>query len=244
MYCCQYCKRSYQRKIYFDRHTAMCQLLNKSAHDRHMELEEQTDTPSVRKLYEALMALTMKYNELEQKMLEMSKCVQLKKPKINLLEYLNTTYGESFMIGYDYEVWFQNIQIQRADLEVLFASDFVKGTLKCLQRFLPLADEERRPLRAFQGKEGVFYYYEKSSKQWQILPDDIFLKLMYALDKLFMTEFVNWQRENKNKMESDAFSEVYLLRTKKMMVTRTPVYVRIRRELYLYLRTEIPAEVA
>ena len=74
---CPHCHRSYQRKMYFDRHVAVCEMLCKSKKDRAAEVEEQADIPTVQDLYKVVMAMTIKYNQLEQKMQEMSHSINI-----------------------------------------------------------------------------------------------------------------------------------------------------------------------
>ena len=63
---------------------------------------------------------------------------------------------------------------------------------------------------------------------------------MYLLDKLFMTEFIKWQAEKKEKLHLDNFSQIYAQYTKKIMAAREQAYSRVKKELYNYLRTELP----
>ena len=46
--------------------------------------------------------------------------------------------------------------------------------------------------------------------------------------------------ENKEKLYTDSFSLIYNKHTKKVMASREPLYARIKRELYSYLRQEMP----
>jgi hypothetical protein len=228
MNCCIHCQRTYKRKIYYERHVAVCQILCKSKKERNLEMEEQSDTPTMRDLYLVVMEMTTKYKELEEKMQVMSKWVNDKKNKINMLECLNETCKENID---DYNAWFNNINVSRKHLEVLFNTNYANGVSLVLQELLK---NEKRPLRADENKENIIYLY--AEKQWIILDDAVYLKLMHIIDKLFMTEFVRWQTENKDKLNLDDFAVIYANNVKKIMAAREQLYPRIKRDLYVYLR--------
>jgi len=239
MIVCPHCQRSYQRKLYYDRHVGVCQLLSKSKRERTLEIEEQDDTPSVRDLYLAVMEMTEKYSQLEQKFAELSKYAAIKKQKLNIIDWLNTNYNSR---ATDYQMWFNTIQVQYEDLDRLFKTDYIGGVGLMLQKLLPLEDDTR-PLRAFAGKDSVFYVYRQTENRWDIMDGETFTKMMHLFDKQFMVAFVQWQNENKHRMHLDDFSETYTKNAKKIMggnSTREQLYSRIKKELYTYLRSELP----
>lgn len=236
---CPHCLRHYERKVYLDRHVGMCQMLTKTKRERKLEIQEQDDTPSVRDLYTAVLELTEKYSQLEKKFTDLSKYATIKKQKINIIDWLNTTYNSR---ATDYQTWFNAIQVQYEDLDILFKADYVGGVVAILQKLLPLEDETR-PLRAFAGKENVFYVYRQHENRWETIESETFTKLMHLFDKQFMVAFVQWQNENKHRMHLDDFSEIYAKNVKKIMggnYTREQLYSRIKRELYQYMRAELP----
>ena len=239
---CPHCLRTYQRKVYFDRHVGLCQMLSKTKHERLMEVEEQADTPTLRDLYAAVMGLTEKYSQLEKKYTELSKYASIKKQKLNIVDWLNVNFGNQAI---DYSLWFKSIDIQQEELEVLFKTDYVGGVMALLQQLLPL-DDEKRPIRAFTTKDGVFYLYNQAENCWELADADTFQKLMFSIDKQFMAAFVQWQNENKHRMQQCEFSDIYIQNVKKIMGghnTREQLYSRIKKELYTYLRAELPTMI-
>jgi hypothetical protein len=237
MFLCNYCQRSYQRKIYFDRHVIACQFLSKTKKERSIESEELSDTPSVRELYSIILELSAKCNTLESKLNEISKWTSITKKKLNIIDWLNTTYSA----GIEYSDWVNSIKITKSDLNVLFESDFVNGVVSILQRYLIL-DNVETPIRAFKNKENAFYI--RQSHIWVMCDSDTFTQLMYLFDKQFMNEFIIWQTENKSRMSSDdSFSTLYARNMKKIMggnYTREQLYSRIKKELYMYICCEPP----
>ena len=202
---------------------------------RKLEIEEQKDTPTVRELYVVVMELVAKNKQLEQKIQEMTKWGNGKEEKINILEWLNMNQSAAC----DYQRWMKQIAVKREHLEFLFATNYVGGVVNLLKQLLPL-DDETRSIRAYNNKDNVFYIFNQEKIQWFIVDADIYIKLMYLLDKLFMTEFIKWQAEKKEKLHLDNFSQIYAQYTKKIMAAREQAYSRVKKELYNYLRTELP----
>ena len=235
MFSCTHCQRNYQRKLYFDRHVIACQFLTKTKRERALETEELADTPTLRNLYDLVLALAAKCNSLETKLNELSKWTDMTKQKLNITDWLNTTYPTAT----DYQDWFKTLEVTAVDLSNLFETDYVNGVGKVLKEALKT---DTQPLRAFIGKENTFYVYQY--EKWQLCDEDTFTKLMYRFDKEFMREFIAWQTANKSKMATDdSFTDLYAKNMKKIMggnFTREQLYTRIKNELYLHLRTEPP----
>lgn len=235
MHCCPHCQRNYQRKIYYDRHVGVCEFLCKSKKGRKQDIEENNDTPTIRELYMVVMELVVKNKQLEEKLHEMSKMVNIKKQKLNINDWLNMTYPDVM----DYTAWLSEVKVTQEHMNTLFETDYVGGVTSSLKQQLLLGND-RRPIRAFASKDNGFYLYNQAEKKWLMMDNETYLKLMYVFDKKVMVEFGNWQRENKEKLYTDSFSLIYNKHTKKVMASREPLYSRIKRELYSYLRQELP----
>lgn len=231
MHCCPHCQRGYSRKGYFERHVSMCEFLCKNKQAKKLELEERTDTPTLRELYQVVMELVVKNNQLEAKIQEMSKAMNIKTQQMPIAEWLLVKYPKAT----DYTSWFNEIEVTRAHLQVFFESDYVNGVATAIKQRLALAEEER-PLRAVNERENVFYWYNASEQKWLQMDNELYLKLMHVYDKKFLVEFGNWQRENKEKLYSDEFAVTFNNYMKKMMATREPLYSRIKKEIYQHLR--------
>jgi len=246
MHTCVYCHRKYQRKVYFDRHVIACEFLSKSKREKTIESEELEDTPSVRELYNIILELASKCNQLEGKLNSISKWTNITKEKINIVNWLNTNYSNEKIN--DYNNWFNNLKINETQLNYLFERGYVEGVVAVLKEYLPSkkkdTDIDTRPLKAFTGKENIFYMYHASEKKWEIVDSECFNKLMYLFDKLFMGEFIKWQNENKHRMlNEDSFQDIYSRNLKHIMggkYTREQLYSRIKKELYLYIRNDPP----
>lgn len=255
MHTCLYCHREYQRKVYFDRHVVACEFLSKTNKERELDFEELSDTPSTRELYKIIMELASKCNQLETQMKDITKWANIKKQKLNIVDWLNEHRLHNNTNNSKGPTYFNDllneIKITQDDLNVLFETDYTNGVMHVLKRYLDMNITNNGivlfPMCAFTTKENVFYIYTKSEvenkSEWVLCDNESYKKLMYLLDKQFMGAFIEWQNKNKHKGSSDDFALIYSKNMKKMMggvFTREQLYSRIKKELYTYIRCEPP----
>ena len=247
MHTCLHCHREYQRKVYFERHVIACQFLSKSNKERTLEFEELSDTPSQRDLYKIVIELAAKCNHLESQLKDITKWANIKKQKLNIIDWLNENRRENSSSVNNKEVciYFNDllkaIKITQDDLNILFETDYTGGVMYVLKRHL--ANSNVSPLCAFTTKENVFYVFMEEEKKWELCSNEYYNKLMYLLDKQFMGAFIQWQNENKHKSSSDDFALLYSKNMKKVMggtFTREQLYSRIKKELYIHIRCDPP----
>ena len=129
----------------------------------------------------------------------------------------------------------------------------VNGCYEILQNLLSLhnnnqnisnqniSNEENAPIKAFDQKENILFIYNDDNK-WEILSQPMFANLMNILSKSILTEFLNWQTENKSKMKQDDFSYRYARNVQKIMggnLTQEQIHMRVKKELYNYLKMNL-----
>ena len=153
---CSFCGRGYQRKIYYSRHVAICELMCKSIKERQLENQERDDTPGVRELYDVILEMVTKMSAMEKKMNEMSKWVDSKKRKMNIIEWLNETHKN---MALSVEEFIERIKVERCHLEHLFKEDYNKTILKVIKDVLSGDDENKMPIKAFDIKPNVLFVY-------------------------------------------------------------------------------------
>ena len=235
---CSFCRRGYKSKVYYNRHVAVCELMCKSMKERQQENEENDDTPNIRVLYDVILELTNKMSKMEKKIQELTKLADLKKKKINMVDWLNENKIEGKQI--DLEEFILNIKLNRLHLENLFQTEYTSGILKVLQDLLPLIEDTSNPIKAFDTKVNVLFAF--SDSKWMILTDDKFQKIINNIVKQLLNEFVVWQTENASRMEQDDFAIKYSSNVKKMMggnFTREQVYAKVKIDLYKYLKVNV-----
>ena len=235
-YICSSCNRGYNRKIYYSRHVAVCEIMCKSVKERKLENEERDDTPDVRVLYDVILELVNKMSIMERKMNDMSKWYELKKKKINIVDWLN----ENEVVPSPFEEFIKRIKIGRKYLDYLFKNDYIICIINIIQDLLPLDQSEKNTIKAFEQKNNTLFVYTK--EKWIIMSDEILQKLVNIIEKQLLDEFVKWQIENKDKMKEDDFAIKYATNVKKIMggnLTREQVYSRVKLDLYKYLKVNI-----
>lgn len=244
IYTCTTCHRGYQRKGFYSRHVLLCEILSKSVKERQQENEEQADTPTVRALYEVILELTSKMTKMEHRLQELTKWADVKKRKINILEWLNIQKqkGTGSVIEGSFETMLVQLSVTRQHLDYLFRADYPSTILQILQDHLPIDDTSI--IKAFEQKTNVFYVYSTDSgeKKWLIMTELMLQKLIFVADKKLLGEFILWQTENAAKMKDDDFAIKYALNVKKAMggnLTREQNYARVKNDLYKYLKVSM-----
>ena len=217
--------------------------MNKSVKERQLENEERADTPTVRGLYEIILELTKKMNVMDQRLQELTKWTDVKKQKINILDWLNAN-PVNVGGGGSFEAFMLQLKVTRRHLDFLFRSDYTSTILHILQENLPVADEEggatANVLKAFDHKVNVLYVY--SQGQWLLLTEQLFQTLLYVVDKKLLGEFIKWQTENAVNMADDDFALKYAVNVKKIMggtLSREQIYTRLKIDLYKYLKVSV-----
>ena len=217
--------------------------MNKSVKERQLENEERADTPTVRGLYEIILELTKKMNVMDQRLQELTKWTDVKKQKINILDWLNAN-PVNVGGGGSFEAFMLQLKVTRRHLDFLFRSDYTSTMLHILQENLPVAEQEggatANVLKAFDHKVNVLYVY--SQGQWLLLTEQLFQTLLYVVDKKLLGEFIKWQTENAVNMADDDFALKYAVNVKKIMggtLSREQIYTRLKIDLYKYLKVSV-----
>jgi hypothetical protein len=233
---CHFCSKKFTRKIYYDRHILVCELLCKTSKERSLDAEETEDIPTIRKLYNIIMEMSIKYKKLEEKVDELSKYVDTKKKKINIIEWLNITYKT----GVPFQEWMNRIKVERKHLDYIFDKDYVYGAVELLSEFI---ERGGCGILCFEQKENIFYIFDGADNKWTEMSYSHFDKMIDFISKQFLHEFVLWQNENKHRMEDDNYSIVYMKNIKKINggnnTTSEQLYRKIYRELYKEIKKNI-----
>lgn len=248
-YRCKYCNRAYKLKPNYDKHYLLCDILSKTSISKtsisKTSLSKTTKVnnaddyvPSLRDMFTIILELTAKNSQLEQKVEELSKWAESKKKKLNVIDWLNEKYTKNIK----YSEWLAGIIITRTHLEAVFNSDMATGCYEIIQNLLSLRIiEENTPIKAFDQKENILFIYTDDNK-WEMMSQPMFANLMNILAKKLLTEFIQWQNENKNKMSQDDFSYKYARNVQKIMggnLTQEQLHMRVKKELYNYLKMNL-----
>ena len=92
---CKHCGKKFTRKIVFNRHIILCEILNnpKTKRESLCEKEENIseNIPNPSEMYNIILELAFKCSALEKKVEELSCSSSLKKSKVHILDWLNAT---------------------------------------------------------------------------------------------------------------------------------------------------------
>ena len=85
--CCIYCGKSYKTKLVLDKHLVLCEVTHKSK--TQINNDDEFVLPSQKQLYQIILELSLKCNRLESKVADLSKYINRKIEKVNIIDYLN-----------------------------------------------------------------------------------------------------------------------------------------------------------
>lgn len=188
-YCCPHCNRTYQRKIYFDRHVIGCSIMSKSKSRRSLELEELHDTPKIRELYDLVIEMGKKMSYMEERLEEMQKWVKQKKQKINIIEWLQGQYNPMIT----FEDWIKKIVIKEDDILSLETKGFFEIIVDIFKKNISTTADSI-PVRAFDKENNVLYVYANGN--WQKISNAEIKLTMKCLHKNFIRTLISWKTTN------------------------------------------------
>jgi uncharacterized protein YeeX (DUF496 family) len=201
--CCVHCGKTYKKKKNLDDHIMFCDLI----HNSKKEEEEEVIIPSAKNMYKMLIELGKKYTLLEEKITEMTKGIDIKKKKINALDWLNENVKPKIV----FENILSIIKINDVDAEFFLDNSFYDvlhgiftRTLFCL---------EDKPIFASNNqKANTFYIYqvlENGNKEWILASREILAKFFNKIHIKFIDVFYTWKKVkilevglNKDKFET------------------------------------------
>ena len=211
--CCTHCGKGYKSRNAFEKHLILCEILSKTKSKSknknaiQLDIEEDDDIPSNRRMYLMLLELGNKYNKLEQKMEEMNKWVVQKKKKMNMLEWLHTNIEPT----YTFHILPSKIIVTDTIIEFLLNNSFNDTLNELFEHNLLYAHHNTReeevavPLFASGQKANTFYIYDKlktdtdETCRWEELSKDTFIKFLNIIQMKISKAFSEWKKTNKSK---------------------------------------------
>jgi len=162
--CCIYCGKSYKYKMTLDKHIILCEVTNKLKSKTNDE--DDSVVPSQKQMYQIIIDLVLKCNRLETKVDYLSKCINRKINKINVIDYLNNTNKPQLLFDNISEI----INVEQSDIEFLFQNSFKETLNNILNRTLYEKNKntemsEPIPLVSFVEKANIIYIYTTNATQ-------------------------------------------------------------------------------
>ena len=236
--CCIYCGKSYKKKSNLEKHTNLCELLNKSK--KSLVIEDEEEIPSHRKIYQILLELGNKYNRLEEKVDELNKWV-VKKKKINVIDWLNTNITPEIK----FENLIEKIKIIDDDIKYLFENNFIDTLNHIFSRNIYNLSESEYPIFAFVQKTNIFYIYENEESGWLELSKENLIKFLNKVHMKLFRVFRQHKIDNADKIqEEESFSLLCDKTSLKMMnvdFRQESILGKIRTNMYTRMKTDMKA---
>ena len=214
---CVHCGKGYKSKINLEKHLVLCEITHRiDANKKQTEREEiEDELPSPRHLYKIILDLTMKYNELQEKVDIMSKYVDVKKKKINIIEWLNTSMKPEELFDKSFA---QRIVITETDVDCITnkGNTFHDALQFLFDRTIYISSLQ--PLFALSQKANCIYV--KTENSWEEISRE---KLIYFLNIIhfnFVKALSAWNKKNmetKSPTENELLADVYSHATIKLM---------------------------
>jgi len=239
--CCVYCGKSYKSRKNIDKHLVLCETIYKCKNNRNAyEEEQEIELPSQTHMYKIILELTDKYNKLEEKMEQMTKWIDKKKKKINVMEWMNTNTHPTFT----FEDFNNKIHISNTDIERMMSSGVLDTIHEILSRnIFQYTDNDSRsfPIICFEQKTNYIYVYTNKddsleSPYWMELERDKLICLMNRIHKMLTKGLLEWKTTNIAKhMFSDQKADAYNKTIVKLMdvtFTSDSTFTKIKSIIY------------
>jgi hypothetical protein len=147
--------------------------------------------PSQDIMFQYIIHLTEKYEQLEQKILKLERSTYILK-KTNINDYLKTLKYPMF----SYSEWMSKIEVSEQDLEKLFEYDIKM----CIKSILEDVFDSDTPLIAFKEKQNSFYIFDTS---WRLMTTDEFSLLVRVISHRILKKYMAWANENRDYLEAN-----------------------------------------
>jgi len=240
-YCCDYCNKQYTAKSSLKKHLVLCEFQHKTPREKKIEMEESSDLPDYNTLVKIVQDLSQKNAKLEEQIKEFNKWVDKKKRKVNVIEWLNTTYRPNKT----FSEWCLSLRITEEELSFLMQNTIVQTFEEVLNR--NLEENTLIPIKAFNQKASMFYVCvncDEENVEWRVMGfDDMKIYLRYIQTKL-LELLTAWREVHKEEiMNNDKVSKTYNESIIKLMnvnyTHQDTIYSRIRSGMYARLKTDL-----
>jgi hypothetical protein len=175
--------KKYKIKENYKKHSISCELF-------HNKNTKDSELPSNKEIYNLIKTLALKCSNLEKELVKLKQTVHIRQKK-QTMGYLNTHCD---VIKEDFTKWYENIKIEREDLEKVFDSDLSEGIKQVLKK------NKSECICGFSHKPNVVYVYEK---EWRVMTSEDMEKMIKHLNREFMKEFIIWRKENEKEIEGN-----------------------------------------
>lgn len=196
-YSCYCCGKTYKKRETLDRHTVLCEIIDKAKKKKQPTIENEEQIPSQKQMYNILVELTLKYRTLEEKMEEAQQWIDKAKRKINVEEWLNKNVKPSITF---YNLYENQLVVTEENIEFLFKNNFIDTFFEVLIKNIELLKitDENSPIQSFSQKANKIYVYDIVSES-NILFEELSREKLIKFGKQIHFKIVKELTEWKNR---------------------------------------------
>jgi hypothetical protein len=246
---CLHCGKTYKTRVRLDKHMILCEIKS-NAKRRHIALEDEEDLvlPSQKQMYKILVELTLKCNKMEEKLEMMSKWVDKKKKKINVVDWLN----ENVKPEYTFDLLAKKIVItpKEVDLFMTMNNHFIDTLHQVFDTYIySLRETCAIPLFAFHQKINTIYIYDNIENNgnkenvWTELTREKCIYFLNIIHYKFITAMCEWKKIHEDKINSsDKFCDQYSksrIRLMDVNFKQDSVLSKVRANIYSNIKQDI-----
>ena len=242
--CCIYCGKAYKSRASIDKHLILCETIHKS---KNMSpTQDDIEMPSQLQMYNIILELTMKCNKLEEKMEQMTKWIDKKKKKINVLEWLNTNINPELI----FDDLSEKITILDTDIENILNTGFLEVFNEVFLREVFLKKEKQTiPIFCLDQKVNYIYVFNKNNKEnentngWIELDKGELIIFMNKIHKKIIIKLTDWKKQlEREKNFNDSKSELYnktLMKLMNLNFKQDAVINKVKNIIYAQIKTDM-----
>jgi hypothetical protein len=234
LYTCPHCLKKYKIKLYFVRHVTACELIFKT--DREYIRDDVLAIPNMKKMYDMIIEIARKNNQLERKVEKLTRLLNHKKKRLYIKEWLDKNYNETVSL----ETFTSDTVLDAYDFDSIKNTNFIDGiNIIFKRRFLV---RSQIPIQAFEQKENILFV--KDHTEWRFMTCNDLSTFIGHILKQLMSLFVSWQETNVDKLHHSSYQEEYITTLQKILVNpKDETLVRkIKRNLYNQIKLNFITE--
>ena len=227
-YTCACCNKIYVKKTAFDQHKYICEFIHTSKREQN---KRPAQLPSKEVMFNYIINLTKKYENLEEKMVKMEHMLIYNKTK-----HITTHLKSVPPPKETFENWVKTVQINYSHLEKLFEYNIIA----CIQSALEDKLNENTPIYAIEDKSNTLYLYDENEKNWRLMTQEELVKWMNTMGQRVLKTYLEWARENREYLDTkdEDVKMVYLSKANGLNCKKEKLYKEMKQWLYIKLARE------
>lgn len=186
-HCCATCKKTYKRKIYYDRHVSTCKLLHMSPADLDRAADAYEPLPSQREMFTVIQSLAARCDTMEQKMVSMENSMNRSRRKLDIGKWLCGSGVPAQSMGL-WE-WLAPLTISDAEFDKYTQFKLCDAMIRVLVGFVR-DTEGISPLRSVTARPNDLYVWD--GVVYAPIDGEDMVKLMNELVKKLFAGLVRW----------------------------------------------------